>query len=348
MSEPQTTLSEFILDGQRRAPGATGVFSSLLNGLRLSCMRISQLIARGAIDRHSKTSAKNAAASLLLRTLERRSGLAATLSDAMTEPRAARGRAYGPYLLAFDPLDGSSSVDVNVSVGSVFSILRAPAARTLRSADAFMQRGTQQVAAGYAIYGPSTVLVLTVGHGVHGFTLDHCLGEFVLTHPAMTVAASTHEFAVNTSNARFWEPPVQRYVDECVQGDAGPRGGDFNMRWIASLVAEVHRILIRGGLFMYPADTRAGLGEGRLRLLYEANPIAMLLEQAGGAASTGRGRILEVAPRELHQKVPVFFGSRDEVERVERYHREHDEGLDSEFRSPLFNERSLFPRRDSQ
>jgi fructose-1,6-bisphosphatase I/sedoheptulose-1,7-bisphosphatase/fructose-1,6-bisphosphatase I len=229
-----------------------------------------------------------------------------------------------------------------VSVGSIFSVLQCPDGADVTDAGAFLQPGTQQLCAGYAIYGPSTMIVLTVGRGVHGFTLDRGFGEFVLTHPELAIPAETREFAVNTSHERHWEPPVQRYVSECVAGKSGPRGADFGMRWIASLVAEVHRVLIRGGLFMQPRDTRDPADAGRLRLVYEANPMAMLVEQAGGAASTGRQRLLDLQPESLHQRVPVILGSRDEVARIERYHREHDAGLDRPFESPLFRERSLY------
>jgi fructose-1,6-bisphosphatase I/sedoheptulose-1,7-bisphosphatase len=206
----------------------------------------------------------------------------------------------------------------------------------------FLQPGAEQVCAGYAIYGPTTMLVLTLGHGVHGFTLDREIGEFILTHPDLRIAPAANEFAINASNQRFWEPPVKRYITECLAGRSGPRAKDFNMRWIASFVAEVHRILMRGGLFMYPKDNKDPAKPGRLRLLYEGNPMAFLVEQAGGAASTGRGRILEVQPEGLHQRVPVILGSKDEVERIARYHGEHDRGVDQPFTSPLFNERSLF------
>ncbi|MCW5592986.1 MAG: class 1 fructose-bisphosphatase, partial [Burkholderiales bacterium] len=229
-------------------------------------------------------------------------------------------------------------------VGSIFSVLRCPDGVTQPRARDFLQPGTSQVAAGYAIYGPTTMLVLTLGRGTHGFTLDRNMGEFILTHPDMTIPAATREFAINASNERFWEPPVRRYVAECVQGKAGPRGADFNMRWIASMVAEVHRILVRGGLFMYPRDTKDPSKPGRLRLMYEANPMAMIVEQAGGAASTGRGRILEVEPTSLHQRVPVILGSRDEVARIEAYHRDHDAGVTPPSAPPLFGERSLFTK----
>jgi fructose-1,6-bisphosphatase I/sedoheptulose-1,7-bisphosphatase len=198
------------------------------------------------------------------------------------------------------------------------------------------------VAAGYAIYGPTTMLVLTVGNGVAGFTLDPNLGEFKLTHPDIRVPADTQEFAINSSNSRFWESPVKRYVDECLAGKTGARGKDFNMRWIASLVAEAHRILMRGGVFMYPKDTRDPNRPGRLRLLYEANPIGFIMEQAGGRASTGREPVLGVPPTALHQRIGLVFGSKNEVERIERYHAEYDAGTDKPYVSPLFNERSLY------
>jgi fructose-1,6-bisphosphatase len=248
----------------------------------------------------------------------------------------------GRYLLVFDPLDGSSNLDVNVTVGTIFSVLRAPEGVTEPVTADFLQPGTRQVCAGYALYGPAAMIVITLGTGVHGFTLDPEIGAYILTHPDLTIPADTQEFAINASNQRFWEPPVKRYVEECLAGKNGARGKDFNMRWIASLVAEVHRILMRGGLFMYPKDTKDPAKPGRLRLLYEANPMAMLVEQAGGAASTGRGRLLEEKPAELHERVPVILGSKNEVERIERYHQEHAAGLDQPYTSPLFRERSLF------
>jgi fructose-1,6-bisphosphatase I/sedoheptulose-1,7-bisphosphatase len=226
----------------------------------------------------------------------------------------------GKYLLCFDPLDGSSNIDVNVAVGSIFSILRAPRPGEDPSTEDFLQPGTEQVCAGYAIYGPSTVLVLTVGRGVHAFTLDPSLGEFFLTQQDIRIPETTQEFAINGSNRRFWEPAVVEYVDECLAGRTGPRGKDFNTRWIASLVAETHRILTRGGVFLYPRDSKDPAKEGRLRLLYEANPVAMLVEQAGGRATTGRRRILDVEPTELHQRIGLIFGSSEEVERIEGYH----------------------------
>jgi fructose-1,6-bisphosphatase I/sedoheptulose-1,7-bisphosphatase len=221
--------------------------------------------------------------------------------------------------------------------------VRAPTPGVDAGAEDFLQPGSAQVCAGYAIYGPSTMLVLTLGHGTHAFTLDPMLGEWVLSHRELRIPPQTREFAINASNSRFWEPAVKRYVDECLAGQTGPRGADFNMRWIASLVAETHRILMRGGVFLYPRDTRASGKTGRLRLLYEANPISMLIEQAGGRASDGRTRALEVQPASLHQRIGLVFGSADEVERIERYHA--DEPPDT-YSSPLFGRRGLFAEVD--
>ena len=246
----------------------------------------------------------------------------------------------GPLALVFDPLDGSSNLDVNLPVGSIFSVFALPG--NDRSSGAVLQPGGRQLAAGYAVYGPSTQVVITVGRGTHGFTLDREIGNFVLTHPDIRIPEEGTDYLINASNRRFWEPPVQRYVDECKAGAEGPRGRDFNTRWVASMVADVHRVLLRGGIYLYPRDQKEANREGRLRLLYEANPMAMLVEQAGGAASTGRGRILDVQPERIHQRVPVILGSRAEVERVERYHAEFDKGEDKPYSSPLFGERSLF------
>ena len=233
----------------------------------------------------------------------------------------------GRYLLMFDPLDGSSNIDINVSVGTIFSVFELPGGEKPGAEvaeAAFLQPGRRQVAAGYALYGPSTLLVLTVGEGVQGFTLDREAGSFVLTHANMQIPRETREFAINASNARHWEAPVQRYVAELQAGASGPRGVDFNMRWVASMVADVHRVLSRGGIFMYPIDEKCRAKGGKLRLLYEANPMAMLVEQAGGLASTGREAILDLQPTGLHQRVPVILGSADEVERVVSYHHNGD------------------------
>jgi fructose-1,6-bisphosphatase I len=230
----------------------------------------------------------------------------------------------GNYLLLFDPLDGSSNIDVNVSVGTIFSVLRCPDDVPQVGDEHFLQPGTAQVAAGYCIYGPSTMLVLTIGHGTHAFTLDREQGSFVLTQKHMRVPEQTKEFAINMSNQRHWEAPMQAYVSDLLAGKEGPRGKDFNMRWIASMVADVHRILTRGGIFIYPWDRKDPSKAGKLRLMYEANPMSFLIEQAGGASSNGRTRMLDIAPTQLHQRVPVFLGSKDEVETATRYHLDHD------------------------
>ncbi len=222
----------------------------------------------------------------------------------------------GQYLLCVDPLDGSSNVNVNISVGTIFSVLKANKNQP-ELAD-FLQAGMQQICAGYALYGTSTMLVLTTGNGVNGFTLDKTANQFVLTHPSMQIPPNTTEFAINMSNYRFWQEPVQRYIDECLQGTEGERDKDFNMRWVASMVAEVHRILVRGGVFMYPSDAKAKMG--KLRLMYEASPISFIVEQAGGASTTGLQRVMEVNPTGIHQRVPIMLGSKNEIDRIASYH----------------------------
>jgi fructose-1,6-bisphosphatase len=349
----RTTLSKFIIEEQRRLEGGAELIA-LVNDIQTACKYIASAVARGALtDARGAGGAVNVhgeeqraldvvANDIMLSSCEWGGYLAGMASEELTEPYVIPAQyPRGRYLLVFDPLDGSSNLDVNVTVGTIFSVLRAPEGVADPTAQDFLQPGTQQVCAGYALYGPTAMIVITLGTGVHGFTLDPEIGAYILTHPNLRIAEETHEFAVNASNQRFWEPPVRRYVEECLAGKSGVRGKDFNMRWIASLVAEVHRILMRGGLFMYPRDTKDPAKPGRLRLLYEANPMAMLIEQAGGAASTGRGRILDVAPVSLHQRVPLILGSRSEVDRLERYHAEYDRG-EVAFSSPLFNERSLF------
>lgn len=249
--------------------------------------------------------------------------LAAMASEEMDEPLGIPV-AYprGNYLLLFDPLDGSSNIDVDVSIGTIFSVLPAPQGHTRDAeASAFLQPGTKQLCAGYAVYGPQTVLVLTIGHGVVMFTLDRDTGSFVLTQERLTIPADTKEFSVNMSNQRHWAAPVKRYIDECLAGKTGPRGKDFNMRWIASMVADVHRIMQRGGIFLYPWDQREPEKPGKLRLMYEANPMAWLVEQAGGAATNGQQRILEIQPKSLHERVSVMLGSKNEVEYLTGLHR---------------------------
>ncbi len=351
----RTTFSKFIIEDQRRMAQPDPQLTALLNDIQTACKHIAAAVAQGRLQQEQAAAlAANGqgeeqkpldliANEIMLRNCEWGGELCGMLSEEMEAPYAIpRQYPRGEYLLLFDPLDGSSNLDVAVTVGTIFSVLRAPEGMSTPGIEDFLQPGTSQVCAGYALYGPVTMLVVTMGRGVHGFTLDPAIGAFTLTHPDMRIPESSREFAINASNARFWEPPVRRYVDECVKGKTGPRADDFSMRWIACLVAEVHRILVRGGLFMYPRDTRDSTKPGRLRLLYEANPMALLIEQAGGSASTGRARLLDIAPTALHQRIPVVLGSKHEVERLERYHREYDAGEDREFESPLFNVRSLF------
>ena len=224
----------------------------------------------------------------------------------------------GKYLVLFDPLDGSSNIDINMCVGTIFSIL--PAKNAVTQAEDFMQAGNQQVAAGYVLYGPSTMLALTVGAGTVFFTFDPETQQFLLTSENIQVAADTKEYAINSSNQRHWENPVKRYIEELLAGKTGPREKDFNMRWVACMVGDIHRILCRSGIFMYPYDLNDPKKAGRLRLMYEANPMSMLIEQAGGASSTGRIRILDIEPTDLHQRVPVIIGSKNEVDLVTGYH----------------------------
>ncbi len=349
----RTTLSKFLIQQLNGIEGATDL-GALLVDVAAAVKAISAMTAKGALGGYlGELGSKNIqgetqqkldvlANDVMIRSCEWGGLVAGMASEELEEPypvpvEYSRGR----YLLVFDPLDGSSNTDVNVSVGTIFSVLRHDQSQPPAAND-FLQPGRVQVAAGYAIYGPATMLVVTVGKGTHGFTLDREIGNFILTHPNLQIPIDTSEFAINTSNARFWEPPVHRYVTECQAGKTGDRERDFNMRWIASMVAEVHRILMRGGVFMYPRDTKDLGKPGRLRLLYEANPISFLIEQAGGRATTGQQRLLDVIPESLHQRVPLILGSYNEVARIERYHAEHANGVDRPYTSPLFNERSMF------
>ena len=357
----RSTLTQLLIEERRRFPDARGDFNALILDVALACKAISRAVAFGELGGVMGNHAPEAGGSVnvqgetqkkldvlsndvFIRCTEWAGNLAGMASEEMDLPYQIPAQyPRGKYLMVFDPLDGSSNIDVNVSVGSIFSILRVGddvvnTGRDLVEAD-FLQPGTQQVAAGYALYGPTTMLVLTVGEGVNGFTLDPNLGEFMLTHPNLQIPADTQEFAINAANSRFWEPPVKRYVDECLAGRAGLRGKDFNMRWIASMVAEAHRILMRGGVFLYPRDTKDPSKPGRLRLLYEANPIGFIMEQAGGRASTGRLPVLDVQPGALHQRIGLVFGSKNEVDRIERYHAEPASTAED---NPLFAERSLF------
>lgn len=329
------SLTRYLVEEQRKHNTIQPELRLLIEVVARACKAISNAVSKGAlagvlgsagtgnVQGETQQKLDVIANEVLLDANEWGGHLAAMASEEMDSFYEIPNRyPKGEYLLLFDPLDGSSNIDVNVSIGTIFSVLHMPKpGQTVTEAD-FLQPGTHQVAAGYAVYGPQTTLVLTVGNGVHMFTLDREAGSFVLTQSDVKIPEDTKEFAINMSNMRHWAPPVRRYIDECLAGDEGPRGKNFNMRWIASMVADVHRILTRGGIFMYPWDKREPEKPGKLRLMYEANPMAMLVEQAGGAATNGVQRILEVQPEKLHQRVSVILGSKNEVERVTAYHRE--------------------------
>jgi fructose-1,6-bisphosphatase I len=332
----QITLTQFIINQQREFSQATGDFSLLLNDIAVACKRISHAVKRGALtgqlgSAHSQNVQGENQKQLdiitneiMVSSLEWTGHLAGMVSEEVDDIIAIPNQyPKGKYLALFDPLDGSSNIDVNLTVGTIFSILEGRDGVDA-NVDDFLQQGYKQICAGFVLYGPSTMMILTTGQGVNGFTLDQDIGEFVLTHKNMSVPEHTNEFAINMSNQQFWEEPVQRYVTECMQGESGIREKTFNMRWVASMVADAYRILTRGGIFLYPLDMRDPKKPGKLRLMYEANPIGFIIEQAGGACSTGRERMLDVQPSSLHQRVPVIFGSRNEVHRLEAYHHQYD------------------------
>ncbi|MBR7781459.1 class 1 fructose-bisphosphatase [Undibacterium luofuense] len=331
----RVSLTQFLVEQQRQNNSIPAELRLLIEVVARACKTISHAVGKGALGEVLGTAGSEnvqgevqkkldiISNEILLEANEWGGHLAAMASEEMESIHPIPNRyPMGEYLLMFDPLDGSSNIDVNVSIGTIFSVLKAPEGMSTPSEQDFLQPGTKQVAAGYAVYGPQTVLVLTTGNGVNCFTLDREMGSWVLTQSNVQIPADTKEFAINASNSRHWYPPVTRYVDEMLAGKTGPRGKDFNMRWIASMVADVHRILNRGGIFMYPADLREPEKAGKLRLMYEANPMAMIVEQAGGMATNGKERILDIQPTALHQRVAVFLGSRNEVELVTSYHKE--------------------------
>jgi len=328
------SLTRYLVEQQRMEGHIPAQLRLLLEVVARACKRISLTVNKGAlggvlgsaetenVQGEMQKKLDIIANEVLIEANEWGGHLAAMASEEMDGIYIVPNRyPQGEYLLMFDPLDGSSNIDVNVSIGTIFSVLVKPDGQGVLEQD-FLQPGHQQVAAGYCVFGPQTTLVLTVGDGVAMFTLDREQGSFILTAENMRVPADTQEFAVNMSNQRHWDTPVKRYIDECLQGTTGPRGKDFNMRWVGSMVADVHRILTRGGVFLYPWDKREPEKPGKLRLMYEANPMAWLIEQAGGAASTGKQRILDLQPGKLHERVSVFLGSKNEVERIARYHGE--------------------------
>jgi fructose-1,6-bisphosphatase I len=330
----RVTLTQFLV-GRQQKDVINADLRLLLETIARACKAISTRVNKGALaDGHGSLDSQNIQGEvqkkldvlsneILLEANVWGGNLAAFASEEVEKPvPITEPYKRGEYLLLIDPLDGSSNIDVNISVGTIFSVLKCPKTSDGKQCEpeeaAFLQPGTKQVAAGFAVYGPTTVFVITVGDGVHGFTLDRETYTFVETHPDIRIPADTQEFAINTSNMRRWEAPVKRYIDECLAGKDGPRGKDFNMRWVASMVADVFRVLCRGGIFMYPRDSKNK--DGRLRLMYEANPMSMIVEQAGGMATDGSKRILELQPKGLHQRVAVILGSKNEVERVTSYH----------------------------
>jgi len=327
------SLSRYLVEQQRSKGRIPADLRLLLEVVARACKGISHAVNKGALGGVlGSADSENVqgevqkkldiiANEVLLEANEWGGHLAAMASEEMDSIYLVPNRyPQGEYLLLFDPLDGSSNIDVNVSIGTIFSVLKKSEGSSGVTEQDFLQPGKQQVAAGYCVYGPQTTLVLTVGDGVAMFTLDREQGSFVLTQENVQIPADTKEFAINMSNMRHWAEPVRRYIDECLQGKEGPRGKDFNMRWIASMVADVHRILTRGGVFMYPWDQREPHKPGKLRLMYEANPMGWLVEQAGGAATNGKDRILDIQPTQLHERVSVILGSRNEVERLTQYH----------------------------
>ena len=342
-------LSRFLIENLVHIADKEGHLHGLVLEIANAVKKISRLVARGALLQTNTNVETNVQGEvqkpldvisnqIFIDATYETGFVSALASEEMDDIISALPQNSGKYLLCFDPLDGSSNLDVNVAVGSIFSIMKMPNNQTPKQED-FFQNGEKQIAGGYAIYGPAIMLVLTFGKGTFGFTLDDETGEFVLTHNEMKIPRDTQEFAINASNSRFWEQPIKRYVNECLMGRAGARGKDFNMRWIASMVAEAHRILMRGGVFLYPKDNKDLKKPGRLRLLYEANPIGFIIEQAGGRISDGHQNILQVTPQELHQRIGVIFGSANEVERIEDYYKNPEPVPHN---APLFGHRSLF------
>ncbi|MEF7613967.1 class 1 fructose-bisphosphatase [Aquincola sp. MAHUQ-54] len=333
--EKRISLTQYLVEQQRKHGHIPGQLRLLIEVVARTCKRIAIAVNKGALGEVlGSAGSENVqgevqkkldiiANEVLIEANEWGGALAAMASEEMDSIHVVPNRyPQGEYLLLFDPLDGSSNIDVNVSIGTIFSVLRKLGDHEAVTERDFLQPGSRQAAAGYCVYGPQTTLVLTVGDGVAMFTLDREQGSWVLTSEDVRIPEDTKEFAINMSNKRHWDAPVTRYIDECLAGTEGERGKDFNMRWIASMVADVHRILSRGGVFLYPWDKREPDKPGKLRLMYEANPMAFLVEQAGGAATNGRQRILDLQPSKLHERVSVVLGSKNEVERVTRYHNE--------------------------
>ncbi len=333
MAAKRVSLTQYLVEQQREHGHIPSQLRLLLEIVARACKTIAIAVNKGALGEVlGSAGTENVQGEVqkkldvisnevLIEANEWGGHLAAMASEEMDSIHVVPNRyPQGEYLLLYDPLDGSSNIDVNVSIGTIFSVLRKVGHHRGVSEEDFLQPGRAQAAAGYCVYGPQTTLVLTVGTGVAMFTLDRETGSWVLTSNEVQIPADTKEFAINMSNMRHWAAPVRTYIDECLAGKDGPRGKDFNMRWVASMVADVHRILTRGGIFMYPWDQREPDKPGKLRLMYEANPMAFIVEQAGGMATNGRQRILDIAPSKLHERVSVVLGSKNEVQRVTDYH----------------------------
>ena len=326
-------LKQFLLNAKRTGVDLPYDLIELIHEVSITCKEIAATVSRGELSGVLGVAGSENVQGETQKQLDiitndimvnhmKVSGLVAGMgSEEVEEPIPVPAKERGEYILMFDPLDGSSNIDVNISVGTIFSVLKSPmGCKADPEKNDYIQNGTQQKAAGFVVYGPATVMVLTTGQGVNMFTLDNAIGEFVLTSEGVEIPEDTKEYAINMSNRRFWEEPMQKYIDDCLLGEKGPLGKRYNMRWVASMVAEVYRILVRGGIFMYPYDNRDPSKPGKLRLMYEANPMSYIVEQAGGMSSTGHQRILDVEATDLHQRVPVILGSKNEVQKVEEYH----------------------------
>ena len=353
----RTTFSKFVIeDLRRKGSDHDPELAALLNDLQRAGKLIGAAVARGALDSPGAivTTSMNVqgeppkplaevANLIMLSATEWGGQICGILSSALEKPyEIPEAYPRGRYLLIFSPLDGAKNLDVNLTVGTIFSILRAPEGVTDPKIEDFLQPGREQAAAGYVLFGPVSMMVVTLGAGVHGFTLDREAGAFTLTHPNMRIPDQGREFAIDAALEPHWEAPVRRFVQEYTGGASGPVGDGFTIRWIDSLVSEVHRILLRGGAFLHPRDTRDTTVPGHVHLLAEANPLAMIVEQAGGCASTGRVPVLDVVPDALHQHVPLLLGTKQDIARVEGYHHAYDRGETMVFESPLFKQRSLY------
>ena len=320
-----TTLANY-LDAHASNPALNDVITTVTDVGKT----ISQLLRKGALaDILGEAGNQNIqgeeqkkldvlANDLLLDALAKNAHCAGVASEELDD--ATPANADGSLLVLFDPLDGSSNIDINMAVGTIFSILPYQRQGQISENSDFLQAGNQQLAAGYLLYGTSTVLALTIADNVVMFSLDPDTNDYVLIEENVTIDADTSEYAINASNYRYWRAPMQQYIDELIAGETGVRGRDFNTRWVAAMVGDVHRILCRGGLFTYPFDTKYSNKAGKLRLMYEANPMSLLIERAGGAATDAVNRILDIAPTDIHQRVPVVLGSKNEVEYVKNLH----------------------------